>query len=1142
MTFSDIKTSKQAKNTSVKLPTTPRNKRAQPLAPNWLRTIVQSARSYSRIASWSPSPSAVAALMFFSNLKKLREVDDRVKKEISVHSNDVEGISKDVNDMVTTQFDEIYRLLDLKKKQVLKDLENWNSKKIKEHQVWKQMKDSHKKTIENFLKDCEEIVDECDPECFLKVACDLNTRVKTYLDLITIASLYKETPNIKPTEIDIKPTLDAISALHITGDLNVFTDPFTEKNKDANERFTFKDSVKQWKEPKNADSEKYCELHQKYETYHQMSSDCKTEILSKDDSGKPTLQFGLCNMHTTWKIPKEVRRLKPHKMIRQAAFDETSTLNPESKTFTLKRYNEKRSQKMDGIADTSEHNFPFQDNIENPQSTPSTISGTAQNQPSNLSNGVATSPLTTSNIPSVKEGSIAFCFTSPPPFCFKVKSKDTSVLPGFNFGKSDNENVTGNVTTGVGSSAVSTVPVSSSFTFGNSENKPFLNNVTGSVITGLGSSAVSTVPVSSSFTFGNSESKPFSNIVTGSVITGLGSSAVSTIPVSSSCTFGNSESKPFSNIVTGSVTTGLGSSAVSTVPVSSSCTFGNSESKPFSNIVTGSVTTGLGSTAVSSVPLSSSCTFGNSESKPFSNIITGSVTTGLGSSAVSSVPLSSSCTFGNSESKPFSNIVTGSVTTGLGPSAVSTVPVSSSFTFGKSESKPFSDIVTGSVTTGLGSLAVSTVPVFSSCTFGKSESKPFSNNVTGSVTTGLGSSAVSTVPVSSSFTFGNSESKPFSNNVTGNVTPGLGSSAISIVPVSSSFTFGNSESKPFSNNVTGNVTTGLGSSAVSAVPVFSSCTSGNSESKPFSKTKANGPLNVISPFSFVFDQKDKSAELNGIFQITKKTENAVRKPEGIIKTKLPVDELCEQNAGSLTTCTAAKSTVKEENDISNIFPFSPTSLFSSSLNNYVQKSKSTEKFSFGHEVQNVSSSVTIAMNAQPKIKPAGMAESVGEQLFPAHTLAVTELSTCSFTSLGKLTVDATTGGSVVQNNSPACNTLFSCLFPTETSHFSSSFSAISVSHTREDGSATKNSKTQHDLGEFLGQQSGLESLRDVSNDLIPTTYDQPSENSVKMGAMCVLPAVLSDLDDSDEETSQASSIISQLDDPYSKENLFQVYN
>ncbi|XP_030047434.1 uncharacterized protein LOC115461613 isoform X2 [Microcaecilia unicolor] len=761
-------------------------------------------------------------LMFFSNLKKLREVDDRLMKEISVHSNDIEGISKDINAMITTQFDEIYRLLDLKKEHLLKELENGNSKKIKEHQVWKQMKDGHKKTIENFLKDCEEIVDECDPECFLKVACDLNTRIKTQLNLITIASHYKATPSLKPTEIDIKPTLDAISSLHLTGDLNFFTDPFAEKNINTNGKFTFKDSVKQWKEPKNAVSENYgpvlqeeqtllggqriCgrymsisamtrflavsheELRQKYyETYCQMSTDDKTQTLSKNDTGKSTSQFGLSNMHTTLKITKEGRRLKPIRMIRQTAFDECSASNPERKildfqsTLTAGRHNEKIPQKMDGIAAISENNLPVQDNVENPQPTPSTISGITQTQSGNPSSGAAVSlasHLTTLNTSSVKEGSTVFSFTSPPSFCFKkVKSQDASVFSGFNFGKSDNE-----------------------------------------------------------------------------------------------------------------------------------------------------------------------------------------------------------------------------------------------------------------------------------------------NNVNG-VTTGLGSSGVSTVPVSLSFTFGNSESKPFTT------------------------------------------------------------------------TKANDPLNV-SPFSFFFSQPGKATEFNDMFQTTKKTtESTVRKPEDLTRSNLPVGELYEQTAASTVNCTASKSTVKEETDIFSILPFSTTSLFSSSLNNSLQNPKSTQKFSFGHVVQNVASPVTIAMNSQSKIKPTGMAESVDKQLIPAHTLAVPGLSTYSFTSLGELTLDATTGGSVVQknsSNSAACNTLFSCLFPSETGNFSSSSST--VSHTKEDGSAAKNSKTQGDLGEFLRQQFGLESSSQVSNDLIPTTYDQPSESSAdKMEAMCVLPGVLSDLDESDKETSHSSSITSESDDPNNKE-------
>lgn len=72
-------------------------------------------------------------------------------------------------DIIALEFGEIFRTLEMKKQQLIEDLENQRSKKEKEFQIWKKMKETHKKTIENFLKDCEKLVHECDPQRFLEV-------------------------------------------------------------------------------------------------------------------------------------------------------------------------------------------------------------------------------------------------------------------------------------------------------------------------------------------------------------------------------------------------------------------------------------------------------------------------------------------------------------------------------------------------------------------------------------------------------------------------------------------------------------------------------------------------------------------------------------------------------------------------------------------------------------------------------------------------------------------------------------------------------------------------------------------------------------------------------------------------------------
>lgn len=72
-------------------------------------------------------------------------------------------------EIIALEFGEIFKTLEMKKRQLLEDVENQRSKKEKEFQIWKKMKETHKKTIENFLKDCEKLVHERDPQRFLEV-------------------------------------------------------------------------------------------------------------------------------------------------------------------------------------------------------------------------------------------------------------------------------------------------------------------------------------------------------------------------------------------------------------------------------------------------------------------------------------------------------------------------------------------------------------------------------------------------------------------------------------------------------------------------------------------------------------------------------------------------------------------------------------------------------------------------------------------------------------------------------------------------------------------------------------------------------------------------------------------------------------
>ncbi|KFQ25926.1 hypothetical protein N332_02460, partial [Mesitornis unicolor] len=154
-------------------------------------------------------------LTFFSSLKKMRTVNEKLMAEISSQPNDMDMLLNNDAEIIALEFGEIFKTLETKKRHLLEDVENQRSKKEKEFQIWKKMKETHRKTIENFLKDCEKLVHECDPQRFLEVACGLNTRMKTQLDLMNIASSYEKPPEYTQKKLDIKPVVNEILALKL---------------------------------------------------------------------------------------------------------------------------------------------------------------------------------------------------------------------------------------------------------------------------------------------------------------------------------------------------------------------------------------------------------------------------------------------------------------------------------------------------------------------------------------------------------------------------------------------------------------------------------------------------------------------------------------------------------------------------------------------------------------------------------------------------------------------------------------------------------------------------------------------------------------------------------------------------------------
>uniref|UniRef100_A0A8C3CC72 RING-type domain-containing protein n=1 Tax=Cairina moschata TaxID=8855 RepID=A0A8C3CC72_CAIMO len=186
-------------------------------------------------------------LTFFSSLKKMRIINEKLMNEVSSHPNDTDMVVNSEADIIALEFGEIFKTLEMKKQQLIEDLENQRSKKEKEFQIWKKMKETHKKTIENFLKDCEKLVHECDPQCFLEVACGLNARMKTQLDLMSIASSYEKPPEYTQKKMDIKPVVNEILALKL---VPVNVDMAKDIPSGGNQNST-KNTIKQWQDQKN---------------------------------------------------------------------------------------------------------------------------------------------------------------------------------------------------------------------------------------------------------------------------------------------------------------------------------------------------------------------------------------------------------------------------------------------------------------------------------------------------------------------------------------------------------------------------------------------------------------------------------------------------------------------------------------------------------------------------------------------------------------------------------------------------------------------------------------------------------------------------------------------------------------------------
>ncbi|XP_015271732.1 PREDICTED: uncharacterized protein LOC107114675 isoform X2 [Gekko japonicus] len=164
-------------------------------------------------------------LNFFSYLKEIRKINEQLVKEVAAFRNDMETQKQKEEKMIKRQFEYISKTLEMKKQQLLDSLEGQKEKREKEYEIWKKMKDGYRKTIENYLSECEKIINECDPQRFLEVACNLNLRMKNQIDMIQISSRYENLPGYKQMHMDTTSVVHSIFALHLTPiNLSVFKD------------------------------------------------------------------------------------------------------------------------------------------------------------------------------------------------------------------------------------------------------------------------------------------------------------------------------------------------------------------------------------------------------------------------------------------------------------------------------------------------------------------------------------------------------------------------------------------------------------------------------------------------------------------------------------------------------------------------------------------------------------------------------------------------------------------------------------------------------------------------------------------------------------------------------------------------------
>ncbi|XP_072112041.1 uncharacterized protein [Mobula birostris] len=200
-------------------------------------------------------------LDYFNNLRELRQLSERLKAEVADKPSDMELILEYEKEIVMNKFDEISEKLELKKKQLLEKIEKQIECKKAERKASLARKQTQKDAVEKYLKDCEQLVNECDPVNFLKVACDLNERVRGNLAIVLPAlKTQNELACLQPSQFHVEPVLDSISALQLdkgTTEPNCAsalpTDTGSTMGQIVADGYRFKTPLKMWKQPKDLD-------------------------------------------------------------------------------------------------------------------------------------------------------------------------------------------------------------------------------------------------------------------------------------------------------------------------------------------------------------------------------------------------------------------------------------------------------------------------------------------------------------------------------------------------------------------------------------------------------------------------------------------------------------------------------------------------------------------------------------------------------------------------------------------------------------------------------------------------------------------------------------------------------------------------